>query len=88
MNTVITLTSKNQLTLPTKLVLLLGLNKGSRFWTRVEKRSIILEAVEDSWDGLHGVLADTPAAKKHTVQEVIEIAKKKEIARVMNDYAK
>ncbi len=87
MNTVVTLTSKNQLTLPVALVSLLGLNKGSKLWTRVEKESIVLEKIEDSWNDLQGILADTPMAKKHTVEQVIEIAKKREAKRLMNKHA-
>jgi len=88
MNTVLTLTSKNQLTLPTSLVSLLGLEKGTKLWTRVEKKSIVLEKVEDSWNDFQGILADTPMAKKYTVEQVIEIAKKREAKRLMKKYAK
>ncbi len=87
MNTVVTLTSKNQLTLPVALVSLLGLNKGSKLWTRVEKETIVLEKIEDSWDDFQGILADTPIAKKYTVEQVIEIAKKREAKRLTEKYA-
>ncbi|EKD67984.1 MAG: hypothetical protein ACD_48C00122G0002 [uncultured bacterium] len=87
MNTVVTLTSKNQLTLPVALVSLLGLNKGSKLWTRVEKETIVLEKIEDSWDDFQGILADTPMAKKYTVEQVIEIAKKREAKRLTEKYA-
>ena len=87
MNTVVTLTSKNQLTLPVALVSLLGLNKGGKLWTRVEKETIVLEKIEDSWDDFQGILADTPIAKKYTVEQVIEIAKKREAKRLTEKYA-
>lgn len=88
MATVITLTAKNQLTLPVKLVSFLGLNKGSKLWTRIDEKSIILEKVEGTWDDLQGILADTPMAKKYTVEQVIEIARKKEAKRLAKKYAK
>jgi bifunctional DNA-binding transcriptional regulator/antitoxin component of YhaV-PrlF toxin-antitoxin module len=88
MTTVITLTAKNQLTLPVKLVSFLGLNKGSKLWTRIEEKTIILEKVEDTWDDLQGVLADTPMAKKYTVEQVIGIARSREAKRLVKKYAK
>ena len=82
MNTVLTLTSKNQLTLPVSIVSLLGLSKGSKLWTKVEKKAILLEKVEDSWDALQGTLANHPISKKYTTLQVIEMAKKKEGMRL------
>lgn len=86
MNTVLTLTSKNQLTLPVSIVSLLGLSKGSKLWTKVEKKSILLEKVEDSWDDLQGTLRDTPKTKGKTVVQIIEMAKKAEAIRLRKKY--
>lgn len=83
MTTVLTLSSKNQLTLPVSLVSLLGLDKGSKLWTKVQGKSIILEKVEDSWDDLHGFLSDNPIAKKYSYQQVYKMAQKKEAKRLM-----
>ena len=88
MDTVLTLSSKNQLTLPVSVVSFLELSKGAKLWTKVEGKSIILEKVEDSWDDLQGIFADTHMAKKYTVEQVIEIARKKESKRLMKKYAK
>jgi len=88
MNKVLTLSSKNQLTLPVSVMTLLGLSKGSKLWPRVENRTIVLEKVEDSWDELQGSLVDTPLTKNKTVLEIIELAKKKEALRLMKKNAK
>ena len=86
MNKVLTLSSKNQLTLPVSLMALLGLSKGSKLWPRVENKAIILEKIEDSWDDLQGSLKDTPLTKNKTVLEIIEIARKREGRRLAKKY--
>lgn len=83
MNTLLTLTSKNQLTLPVSIVSLLGLSKGSKMWTKVKDNTIVLEKVEDSWKDLHGFLADNPIAKKYSYDRVYKMAQKKEAKRLM-----
>jgi len=77
MNAILTLTSKNQVTLPVELVRLWGLTKGSKFWTKLKDNTLVIEKV-DTWDDLQGILADTPMAKRHTVEEAIEIGRKRE----------
>ena len=86
MNTVLTLSSKNQLTLPVALVKLLQLSKGAKLRTTVVKKSIVIEKVDDSWDSLQGMLAQHPLSKKYTTQEVIELAKKKAAKRIAQKY--
>lgn len=84
----VTLTSKNQLTLPVKLVELLGLTQGSKLWIRVEKNALVLEKAGDSWDDLQGILANHPLNKKYTTLQIIELAKKKEAKRLGKKYGK
>lgn len=84
----VTLTSKNQLTLPTRLVELLGLTQGSKLWTRIEKNKLVLEKAGDSWDDLQGILANHPLNKKYTTLQIIELAKKKEAKRLGEKYGK
>lgn len=86
MQTVLTLTSKNQLTLPVSIVSLLGLTKGSKLWTTVTDNTVVLEKAEDSWDNLQGILANHPMSKKHSTLQVIEMAKKKEMKRLGKKY--
>lgn len=88
MNTLLTLTSKNQLTLPVSIVTLLGLSKGNKMWTNVKDNTIILEKAEDDWDSLQGLLADHPISKKYSTLQIIEIAKKKEAQRLARKYDK
>lgn len=86
MNTLLTLTSKNQLTLPVSIVSLLGLTKGSKLWTTVSDNTVTLEKVESGWDGLQGMLAGHPMSKKYTTLQVIEIARKREGKRLGKKY--
>lgn len=81
MNQLLTLSSKNQLTLPASLARDLNLKKGTKFWIKTEGKTIKLEK-EDSWDDLQGVLADHPMSKKYTTLQIIEIAKKREAKRL------
>lgn len=88
MDGILTLSSKNQLTLPVSLVSFLGLDKGAKLWTKLVNRSIVIEKVEDSWDDVQGLLANHPMSKKYTTLEIIEIAKKREAKRLARKYGK
>lgn len=82
MDGILTLSSKNQLTLPVSIVSHLGLNKGSKLWTRVVGKTVVIEKVDDSWDSLQGTLKDTPLTKGKSVLQVIEIAREIEGRRL------
>ncbi|MEK7588036.1 MAG: hypothetical protein AAB457_04425 [Patescibacteria group bacterium] len=86
MDGVLTLSSKNQLTLPVSMVKLLGLAKGVKFWSRIVDKTIMIEKIEDSWDSLQGTVKDTPLTKGKSVLEVIEIARKIEGNRLGKKY--
>ncbi len=79
---ILTLSSKNQLTLPVSLVSVLGLSKGAKLWTKLVNKTIVIEKIEDSWDDLQGTLKDTPLTKGKSVLEIIDIAKKLEGKRL------
>jgi len=83
MTTLLTLTSKNQLTLPVSIVSLLGLTKGSKLWTTVKNNTVVLEKQDDTWEDLHGFLANNPIAKKYSYNQVYKMAQKKEAKRLM-----
>jgi len=86
MNTILTLSSKNQLTLPVSVVSLLGLNKGSKIWTEVKDNKIVLEKIEDNWDSLQGSVKDSHLTKGKSVLEVIKLAEKLESKRLTKKY--
>lgn len=88
MDGILTLSSKNQLTLPVSLVSFLELDKGAKLWTKLINKSIVIEKVEDSWDKFQGLLANHPLSKKYTTLEIIEIAKKREAKRLARKYGK
>jgi len=63
MDTVLTLSSKNQLTLPVALVNLLGLSKGTKLWTKLVGNTITIEKVDTSWDSLQGTIKGNASPK-------------------------
>lgn len=83
MDGILTLSSKNQLTLPASIVSFLGLDKGSKLWTKIIGKTIVIERVEDTWKDLHGFLADNPIAKKYTYDQVYKMAQETEAKRLM-----
>lgn len=85
MDAVLTLSSKNQLTLPVSFTSFLGLQKGAKIWSKIVGNSVVLEKT-DSWDDLQGLLADHPMNKKYSTLQIIEIAKKREAARLAKKY--
>lgn len=82
MDGILTLSSKNQLTLPVSIVSFLGLDKGAKLWTKIVNNMIVIEKVNNSWDAFQGILADHPINKKYTTLQIIEMAKKKEGLRL------
>lgn len=85
MDAVITISSKNQITLPVAIVNLLKLGKGAKLWTKVEDNKIVLEKM-GSWDDVQGIFADHPLTKKYTTLQIIEIARKREGKRLAKKY--
>lgn len=75
MDGILTLSSKNQLTLPVSIVSFLGLDKGAKLWTKIVNNMIVIEKVNNSWDLLQGTLKDTSLTKGKSVLEIIEIAR-------------
>lgn len=87
MNSIIaTLTSKNQLTLPVAVVRSLSLMPGERLWITKEKDRIILEKIGSIKD-LQGILADNPLAKKYTAIQMVKLARKMKVARLLKNGA-
>lgn len=82
MDGILTLSSKNQLTLPVSMVSFLGLNKGTKLWTKVVGKTVVIEKIDDSWDSLQGTLKDTALTKGKSVLEIIEIAREIEGKRL------
>ena len=88
MTGLLTLSSKNQITLPANLARELNLKKGTKFWVKTEGKTIKLEKQEDTWDDLQGSLKDTSKTKGKTVLQIIELAKKEEAKRLKVKYEK
>lgn len=76
MNAVLTLTSKNQLTLPVSFVRELQLIKGSKLIIQLSGiNTLTLTPTTTSWDTLQGSLSTHPLAKK-PITDIINIAQK------------
>ncbi|HBC73139.1 MAG: hypothetical protein UX91_C0007G0054 [Candidatus Amesbacteria bacterium GW2011_GWB1_47_19] len=86
MTGLVTLSSKNQFTLPVGIVRELGLKKGSRLWTKVDGDTITIKKAGDTWDSLQGSLKDTSLTKGKSVLEIIELAGKIESKRLAKKY--
>lgn len=85
MNAVITITAKNQVTIPSAIMSLLGLGKGNKLWTKVKENSIVLERIP-TWDELQGSVKDTYLTKGKSTLEIIEMAKTLEAKRLAKKY--
>ena len=85
MDAVLTLSSKNQLTLPVSMVSYLGLQKGTKMWTKVQGNSVVIEKLP-TWDELQGSVKDTYLTKGKSTLEIIELAKKLEAKRLAKKY--
>lgn len=83
MTTIVTLTSKRQITLPKVLLDLLGVGSSAKFIARSHDGQITLEPVRHSLAQLQGSLAQTKVGKTHSLEKVLEIAKRRESARLM-----
>lgn len=83
MSMIVTLSAKHQLTLPAAIVRGMRLTQGSRLFVRVRDDAIALEKIEDSWDNVQGIAADTSIARKYTPAKVIQVAAKREARRLM-----
>lgn len=84
MNGLATITSKNQLTIPTELIHYFGLKRGSRVYIRTKNQKMEIEPIKPGFKDLQGALADTSTAKKYTTEQIIKIAGKKEALRIAN----
>ena len=85
MNSVITISSKNQITLPVAIMNFLKLNKGNKLWAIVENNRIVLEK-EPTWDDLQGSIKDTPLTKDKSTLQIIELAREIESKRLIKKY--
>jgi hypothetical protein len=86
MTDVVTLSSKNQFTLPVAMVRQLGLVKGSKLWTKMDNKSILITRLDDSWDSLQGTIKDTPLTKGKSTMQIIKLAGKLEGKRLVKKY--
>lgn len=85
MTSLITVTSKNQVTLPMAMVEKLGIRRGSKLFVRMDGDSLKLEKTGDSLSELQGFLADSTIAKKNSMSKIMKIAAKKRALRIMNE---
>jgi len=85
MTAILTVTSKNQVTFPTELLVHLKVSKGDRLLFRVKGKSLEIEKMETGLRNLQGVLTLSAVGKKKSLEEVIRRAEEKEARRIMNE---
>lgn len=88
MTALVTITSKNQLTLPVSMVALLGLNSSRKLVAKVEGDRLVLKKPGPIFGQLQGLLANHPISKKYSVLKIIEIARRREAQRLGREFEK
>ena len=83
MTSIVTITSKNQVTLPAKLTRLLGLSTGIRLFVKLEDNSLKLEKVPSGFIDLQGIVQKTAKSKHLTVEQAKIKAMRVEATRLM-----
>lgn len=80
---IINVSSKNQVTIPSDIVRLLGIKRGAKLLTKVEAGTIVMEKIDDSWNNLQGIFVNNANAKRYNTNEILGIARKKVAIRLM-----
>jgi bifunctional DNA-binding transcriptional regulator/antitoxin component of YhaV-PrlF toxin-antitoxin module len=80
---IISVSSKNQVTIPSDIVKYLGIEKGAKLLTKIKNNTIVMEKVGDTWDDLQGIFMNNPKARRFNTEKLLKIARKKVSARLM-----
>ena len=81
----LTVTAKNQVTLPVGMLSQLGAGRGDKLLFRMKGRVLEVEKMRVRLEDVQGVLSLTPAGKKLSLEEAIKRAEKKEAGRIINE---
>jgi len=85
---IVTVTTKNQITLPVELMECLNLNKGSKLWVDFDgEKTLMLEKVEE-WKDLREEMLKNPLVEKYagySWEKIMKIAGKREARRIANE---
>ncbi len=81
----LTVTAKNQVTLPVEMLVRLGAVKGDKLLFRLNGKILEVERVEVGFRDLQGSLSATPVGKKLSLEEAIRSAEEKEAGRLKNE---
>ena len=84
MTGLVTLTSKNQLTLPVEVVRFFGWEPGVRLWSEVKEDSLVMKKAGSLRD-IQGILANHPLSKKYSSVQIVHLAHKKAATQVANE---
>ncbi len=86
MTAILTVTGKNQITLPVEMLRQLDINKGDKLLLRVGMgKTLEIDKIRTGLRDVQGSLALTPIGKKFDLDEVIKRAEKKEAKRLINE---
>lgn len=78
-------TSQNQLTLPSDLAKFIGFTPGEKLVVDSYKEGEVVIKKAGSLRELQGMLAGHLLSKKHSSDEIINLARKKKVARLMEN---
>lgn len=84
MTGLVTLTSKNQLTLPVDVVRYFGWKPGVRLWSEIKEDSLVMKKAGGLRD-VQGILANHPLSKKYSSVQIVHLARKKAAAQIANE---
>jgi AbrB family looped-hinge helix DNA binding protein len=76
MQQIVSITSKNQITLPVKITRLLNINRGDRLVIKVESGRIIMEKAQQLLDDLAGSLYLPKKYRNKSLSYIVKEAKK------------
>ena len=85
MTAMLTVTAKNQVTLPVEMLVSLGAVRGDKLFFRLSGKILEVEKVEVGFRDLQGSLSATPVGKKLSLEKTIRSAGKKEADRLKNE---
>ena len=83
MTSIVTVTSKNQITIPVKIVQKLGLSAGIRLLVRLENASLRMEKIPVGFKDLQGIVQKSAKLKHLTVEQARMKATQIEARRLM-----
>lgn len=88
MTTLVTITSKNQITIPASVVSVLGFSQTRKLAAKIVGDTLVLKKTGPNLRDLQGSLSRLPQAKEYSVLKAIEIARKMNANKLGEEFEK